>query len=103
MRHILNQYFERIYCITVHTFTDRHEQVREQLKGIDFEWIFSPLPEWLSVSPDLSPSEKSLTIGMFNAIQNAKFHKFNRILIWEDDGVLVATEEEIKKFLDGIS
>ena len=102
MKHVLNQYFDRIYCITVHTFTNRHQQVREQLKGIDFEWAFSPLPEWLSPSPAITPTEKSLTIGIFNAIQNAKFHKFNRILIWEDDGILSATEEEIGNFLGDI-
>lgn len=100
MKHVLNQYFDRIYCITVHTFAERHKQVETQLRGIDFQWVFSPLTEWLVPSPQITLSEKSITIGDIAAIQDAKLHRFKRIAIWEDDGILTGGEQEMQTFFD---
>jgi len=102
MKHILNRFFDKIYCVTVHNFYDRHELVKKQLMGIDFDWIFSPPPQYLMPSDKITPSEMSLIIGHINCIWNAKINGYKKIAIWEDDGVLVANENEIQLFFDNI-
>lgn len=100
--HILNQFFDRIYVITVHTFTERHEQTKKQLDGIDFEWILSPPSQSLAPRQKITTSEASAILGQASAICNARLHNYKRVAIWEDDGVLNATEDEMKQFFDAI-
>lgn len=100
--HILNQFFDRIYCVTVHSFTERHEQVRQQLKGIEFEWVLSPPSQSLALRQKITVSEASCVLGHAAAICNARLHNYNRVAIWEDDGILNATEDEIRQFFNEI-
>src|SRR5690348_9577784 len=37
---ILNQYFDKVFVLTVPRFKERHEKVRERLAGIDFEFFY---------------------------------------------------------------
>jgi hypothetical protein len=99
MKHVLNEYFDRIYCVTVHSFHDRHELSKKQLGGIDFEWIVSPPPEVFHPKPPISLSEISCIMGQMLCLWNAKLHGYKRVAIWADDGVMTATEEEIRTFL----
>jgi len=98
MKHVLNEYFDKIYCVTVADFHDRHQLVREQLRGIDFEWVFSPPARYVTPLNKLSPSEVSLVLGTVSCIDNAKINGYERIAIWEDDGVIAATEEQMRSF-----
>jgi glycosyl transferase family 25 len=36
----LQHFFDKILVVSVHRFTDRHERVRERLKGLDFEFFW---------------------------------------------------------------
>lgn len=98
--HILNKYFDKIYCVTVHNFYDRHTLVKNQLSGISFEWMLSPPAQNLCSSLPLSLSETSLILGHVSCIWNAKLNGYKKIAIWEDDGTLIATEEEMKGFFE---
>lgn len=98
MKHILNEYFDKIYCVTVADFHDRHQLVREQLRGIGFEWVFSPPANYVTATNKLTTSEVSLVLGTASCIDNAKINGYKRVAIWEDDGVFTATEEQMKSF-----
>ncbi len=102
MKHILNQFFDRIYCITVHTFTDRHKLVKEQLAGVEFEWILSPPSQSLAPRSDITLSETSITLGQASLLQNAKLHGYKRIAMWEDDGIMSATPMEMEAFFNEV-
>ena len=99
---ILNEFFDRIYCVTVHDFVDRHELVKTQLKGIHFEWIFSPPAQYIMPGANLSSTEISLIIGHLTCIWNARANGYHKIAIWEDDGVIVSSEKDMKVFFDNL-
>lgn len=99
---ILNEVFDKIYCVTVHHFFDRHELVKLQLRGVDFQWVFSPPAKLLSPSPHVTLTEQSLIIGHMACLWDAKLKEYDKILIWEDDNKLVVTENEMRKFFDAL-
>lgn len=98
MGHILNEYFEKIYCITGHNFDDRHAFMSKSLEGIDFEWIISPPAEHLIAPSGRTQTEMSNILGHASCVWNAKIRGFKRIAIFEDDVTLIATEEEMRPF-----
>lgn len=102
MKHILNQYFDKIYCITVHNFTDRHEFITTNWKGIDFEWMLSLPPQFLHPIGDRNQEETSIILGHMACIWNAKIRGFKKIAVIEDDTKIIVTEEEMKKFFNEI-
>lgn len=99
---VLNEFFDRIYCVTVYDFVDRHELVKTQLKGINFEWIFSPPAQYITPNAKLSNTEISLIMGHLSCIWNARINGYGKIAIWEDDGVLTASENEMKPFFENL-
>ena len=98
---ILNEFFDKIYCVTVYDFYDRHELVKKQLKGIDFEWMFSPPSDFIKPT-NISVGNLSLMVGHMECIWNAKMNGYEKIAIWEDDGTFIASENEIKLFFDNV-
>ncbi len=102
MKHILNSYFDCVYCTTVYSFHERHELVKKQLANIDFRWILSPPPQIIQFNENLTSSEISTLIGEMTCIWDAKLNGFRRIAIWQDDGILDATEDEMKQFFDAV-
>lgn len=100
---ILNKFFDRIYCITVYDFYDRHEHVKKQLQEVEFDWIFSPPSQFISPPhPPLGPTEISLMLGHMTCVWDAKMKGYEKIAIWEDDGMLIASEDEMQLFFDNV-
>lgn len=99
MKHILNEYFDHVYCVTGHDFYDRHELAKRQLDGVEFEWIVSPPSRYIQATDTLTSTEISVLIGHLSCVWNAKLHGYTRIVIWEDDGEFTATQDEIRTFL----
>lgn len=100
MPHILNQFFEKIYCITRPEFTDRHDLMEKQLSGIEHEIIYTPDPNEIQCLGSRTPTETSGIYGHLLSIAAAKKHGYQRIAIWEDDNVIISTEDEMKAFFD---
>lgn len=98
MAHILNQYFDKIYCLTGHDFYDRHEHAKKHLNGIDFQWVVSFPSVRIAPSPPITETEISTLYGHLFCIWNAKLHGYKKIAIFEDDVVFNVTEEEMKPF-----
>lgn len=95
---MLNEYFDQIYCVTVHDFYDRHELVKTQLNGVKFKWVFAPPAKYLTPTPPLTTTETSLVLGHLNCVWDAKINGYKRIAIWEDDGVLIASQQDMGRF-----
>jgi len=102
MKHILNYYFDHIYCVTVYNFYDRHELAKKQLCGIEFEWILSPPANTLIPTEKLTQSELSVMLGHLSCIWNARLHGYKKVVIWEDDGIFTASEDEMEQFLNAV-
>lgn len=102
MAHILNQYFDKIYCITVHDFYDRHDFIRKHWVGIELEWMLSPPAQYLVPVGGRNQPETSIILGHASCVWNARMRGFKRIAVIEDDTKLIATEEEMKRFFDEV-
>ncbi len=100
MAHILNQYFDKIYVITCADFHDRHEHMKRQMDGIEFEWNISPPAAQTVPLPNRTATETSLLLGNYAVLFNAKLHGYQRIAFLEDDIVVEASEEEMKPFFN---
>lgn len=100
MTHILNRYFDKIFVTTCASFHDRHEHMREQLKGIDFEWNISPPSDRVSPFPKRTATETSLILGVCGTLKKAQLHGYKRIAFFEDDIVMKASEEEMESFFN---
>ena len=72
------------------------------LKDIEFDWVISPPSASLFNNGHITTSEMSVALGQISVINNARLNGYNKIAIWEDDGVLTATSNEIKSFIDEI-
>lgn len=86
---VLNDFFEKVYCITCFPDVERQHRCVTQFEkfNIDFEFITAIDKILLKdiVGSDVSTSELSLTIGHLMCVQKAKLHKYNKIAILEDD------------------
>lgn len=103
MAHILNQYFDRIFVITCADFHDRHEHIRQQLKGIEFEWHISPPADKVIKFPKRTATETSLILGSYALFVKAKLHGYKKIVLMEDDIVLNASEDQMRPFLEEVT
>ena len=101
----LNQYFDNIYVLTIPAVTDRHELIRKNLKGLDFNFYFGldknqvtreELIRQQWYCQDLysrhykHPSEMSqgmlcCSIGHMMIYQDMLDKGYDRVLIFEDD------------------
>lgn len=103
MRSVLNNFFDKVYCVTVYDYFERHELVKQQLKNIDFQWSVSPPSQYLISNSHLNVSEISLLIGHVNCLVDAKLKGYDKIAIWEDDGMLTATDDQMALFFDDLT
>lgn len=107
INNLLHQYFDKVLVLTVHRFKDRHEKVKERLKGIDFEFFYGTdkndldenfirdnylfnKKDTLEIRQYYSPlktGEIACSLSHRNIYQAIVDNNWNRILIFEDDVV----------------
>lgn len=112
---ILNQYFDKIYVVTIPRATDRHELVRKQLNGVNFEFFYGAdkqqftLDEAISKGvyspertrkenryfPVLKHGEVACSWSHVKLYQQIISSGFQRVLIFEDDVVVI--QQQIDK------
>lgn len=107
INNLLHQYFDKVLVLTVHRFKDRHEKVKERLKGIDFEFFYGTdkndlddnfiRDNYLFDKKDtleirqyytpLNTGEIACSLSHRNIYQAIIDNNWNRVLIFEDDVV----------------
>jgi GR25 family glycosyltransferase involved in LPS biosynthesis len=98
---VLNEKFEKIYCITLYQDEERQNFCKEQfnLYGIEFEFLPSIEPNHLL--SEASQPDKSLVISHLNCIKLAKLNSHKNIVIFEDDFIFYENWElGVRNFLD---
>src|SRR5690349_16137168 len=102
---LLNSFFDKIYVITLHRATDRHEHVQKELDGLNYELFFGKDKLEFSVE-DLKAEHiydeplaikhhrwhKPMPPGMIGCSWSHKLvyedvikNRYNKVLIFEDD------------------
>jgi GR25 family glycosyltransferase involved in LPS biosynthesis len=104
MKKILNELFDGIYVIS-HKKSDRIENVKKRLEGVDFEFFFGPEKEDIDIEqlvkdgyPKWCPHQFAATfthMDLMNKLKNEK--KTKNILVLEDDILL---KEENLSYLE---
>lgn len=69
--HLLNQYFDHIYVITINRAIDRQEKIREILKGLDFEFFYG-------VDKLEFPFSEMKKRGMYDEEQAKQYHRYGK-------------------------
>jgi len=94
-------FFDKIYVITCTSCQDRRNYIENHLndKHIKFQFVESWDKSIFSES-DVCAAQKSLISSHIRCILDAKIHRFNNILICEDDAYFVDNfESELTKFV----
>jgi glycosyl transferase, family 25 len=103
----LQQYFDKVFVLTVPRFKERHEKVKQRLDGIDFEFFFGTdknelTPAFISshyvydpgaslsvrqVFPEMNTGEIACSLSHCNIYEAIIKNNWERVLILEDDVV----------------
>ncbi|HRH60361.1 MAG TPA: glycosyltransferase family 25 protein [Chitinophagaceae bacterium] len=101
----LNNYFDKIYVITLHRATERHEKIRTALRGLNFEFFPGADNKEFSVealkaegvydealaiehhrySKPMNPGMLGCTISHKMVYEDVIKNNYQRVLIFEDD------------------
>lgn len=105
--HLLHAYFDKVLVLTVPRFTERHDQVRERLAGIDFDFFYGTDKKELTKEfirehyhynkkaslsirqhfPPLNHGEIACSLSHRSIYQAMIEENWKRVLILEDDVV----------------
>lgn len=97
MSSILNNYFDKIYCINLDSRTDRWKKCSEQFEKMDLSVErFSAIDKNNIYNPtQLSDGQYACALSHLGVMQMAKAQNLNNILIFEDDVVLSNNISEV--------
>jgi glycosyl transferase family 25 len=115
--HPVNSFIDRVYVLTVKTFSDRIAHIENEMRKhqIDFQFVFSfDIPDMddellgkTFEGESLTMAQKSLVLKHFHAWQDAENHDYQKILIFEDDVILnndfIDYFEKIMKALESLT
>ena len=116
----LQSYFDKVLVLTIPRLEERQQHVRERLKGFDFEFFYGVDKQELSdefirdnyhydkkyslsVSQTFRPLNKgeiACSLSHRKIYQAMIDNNWQRVLVFEDDVVPSASEEELLNFLD---
>jgi len=68
---ILNSFFDHIYVITLERATDRHEHIRKELSGLDYEFFFGKDKQSFSI-------EELKIGGIYDEVLAKKNHRYGK-------------------------
>lgn len=116
----LNQYFDKIYVLTLRRATDRHIQVAQDLAGINFEFFYGEDKQAFTIEeaikskvycpqrtkkenrfyPQLSHGEVACAWSHLNIYKDMVRNGYQRVLIFEDD--VVTINDNLEKIADSL-
>lgn len=96
----VNSFVDKVYVLSVKSFKDRIHHVKKEMgkHHIQFEFVFdydvpelkpTLLKKHFARSNNLTPAQKSLILKHRFAWQDALKHEYQRVLIFEDDVILL--------------
>lgn len=86
----LNQFFDKVFCITCFGDTDRQNSCSLQFEKykINFQWVISVDNTQLINNGYISTGELSLYLSHLNCFRQSKINGYKRFCIFEDDFLL---------------
>jgi len=89
MKHKLNEIFEKIYVINVDSNTNRMENIKKELCGVDYERFSAVTPQSVEFIKNeecyVTDIELSITLSHIKVLKKARELNLRNVLIFEDD------------------
>lgn len=109
---VLNQHFDKIFCITCFEDTERQKKCISQFNKYNIDFVFvsavdsiflKECPVIMDGTKGISKQELSLTIAHMLCMQNAKLNGYKKIVIFEDDFKLYEDwQERFNNFINDL-
>lgn len=100
----LNKIFDKIYVITIPSFVDRIENMKNRLQGIDYEFFYGvyggdlDVSEYRKLGSKLTRGQLSCALSHYKIYQKMVDEDINNVLILEDDCAFNSHVIEIEKY-----
>lgn len=100
----LNKIFDKIYVITIPSFTDRIENMKKRLDGIDYEFFYGvyggdlDTSEYRDRGSKLTRGQLSCALSHYKIYEKMVQENLDNVLILEDDCAFNSSVIEIEKY-----
>lgn len=105
---LFNKFFDQVYVLTISKATDRHEKIKQELRGLNFKFLYGQDKNDLNIpqlikenvydekkaiknerrSKTLPPGMLACSIGHKMIYEDAIQNNYQKILVFEDDVVI---------------
>ncbi|MHA2055825.1 MAG: glycosyltransferase family 25 protein [Candidatus Hodarchaeales archaeon] len=100
----LNKVFDRIFVLTIPSFTDRIENMKQRLEGVDYEFFYGTYGGDLDVTPyreagsRLTRGQLSCALSHYNIYKKIVEEDIQNALILEDDCIFTENINRIDEY-----
>jgi len=101
---LLNNIFDKIFVLTIPSFTDRIENMKQRLDGVDYEFFYGTYGGDLDVSPyreagsRLTRGQLSCALSHYNIYKKIVEEDIQNVLILEDDCIFTENINRIEEY-----
>lgn len=102
----LNKVFDKIFVLTIPSFTDRIENMKQRLEGVDYEFFYGTYGGDLDVTPyreagsRLTRGQLSCALSHYNIYKKIVEEDIQNALILEDDCIFTENINRIEEYTD---
>ena len=102
----LNKVFDRIFVLTIPSFTDRIENMKQRLEGVDYEFFYGTYGGDLDVTPyreagsRLTRGQLSCALSHYNIYKKIVEEDIQNALILEDDCIFTENINRIEEYAE---
>jgi len=102
----LNKVFDKIFVLTIPSFTDRIENMKQRLEGVDYEFFYGTYGGDLDVTPyreagsRLTRGQLSCALSHYNIYKKIVEEDIQNALILEDDCIFTENINRIEEYAE---
>ena len=102
----LNKVFDKIFVLTIPSFTDRIENMKQRLEGVDYEFFYGTYGGDLDVTPyreagsRLTRGQLSCALSHYNIYKRIVEEDIQNALILEDDCIFTENINRIEEYAE---
>ena len=102
----LNKVFDKIFVLTIPAFTDRIENMKQRLEGVDYEFFYGTYGGDLDVTPyreagsRLTRGQLSCALSHYNIYKKIVEEDIQNALILEDDCIFTENINRIEEYAE---
>lgn len=102
----LNKVFDKIFVLTIPSFTDRIENMKQRLDGVDYEFFYGTYGGDLDVTPyreagsRLTRGQLSCALSHYNIYKKIVEEDIQNALILEDDCIFTENINRIEEYAE---